>query len=77
MSDELGVTRQTNTAPRERIARWFFFACASVSVVVTLGIIGVLLLGAVEFFRATAVPLGSAPEQTVQFTEYLLGTTWS
>ncbi len=77
MSDELGLTRQTDTAPRERIARWFFFACASASVVVTLGIVVVLVLGAVDFFRATAVPLGSAPEQTVPFAEYLFGSTWS
>lgn len=76
-SSTLGLTRQTNTSPRERIARWFFFFCASLSVVVTFGIIIVLVLGAVKFFRITGVPLGIAPEKTVEITEFLLGGTWS
>lgn len=76
-SSSLGLTQQMDTAPRERIARWFFFICASLSVVVTIGIVVVLVLGAVKFFRITGVPLGIAQEQTVPVTEFLLGGQWS
>lgn len=76
-SSSLGLTRQTNTAPRERIARWFFFVCASLSVVITFGIIIVLVLGAVKFFQITGVPLGVPPEQTVSITDFLFSGAWS
>jgi phosphate transport system permease protein len=73
----LDLTQQTENSPRERIARWFFFACASVSVLVTIGIILALVIDAVKFFRITGVPLGVPVEKTVPITEYLFGTEWS
>lgn len=76
-SSTLDLTQQTNTTPRERVARWFFFVCASLSVVITLGIVVVLLLGAVKFFRSTGVLLGIPAEQTVPITEFLLNGSWS
>lgn len=76
-SSTLNLTRQTESSPRERIARWFFFACASLSVLVAIGIVIALVSGAVEFFRFTGIPLGIPIEETVPITEYLFGTEWS
>jgi phosphate transport system permease protein len=73
----LDLTQQTENSPRERMARWFFFACASVSVLVTIGIVLALVMDAVKFFRFTGVPLGIPAEETVRITEYLFGTEWS
>lgn len=75
MTLELTSRKSNNT--RERAARWFFFACASLSVVVTIGIILALVVEAVSFFRITGVPLGVPVEETVPLTEYLLGGKWS
>lgn len=61
----------------ERAMRLFFFACAVVSVLTTLGIIVALVSPAAKFFRVTGVLLGVPPEQTVPLAEFLTGTTWS
>jgi len=50
---------------KEQSIKWTLFACAALSVFVTLGIVGTLLFDALSFFRS--VPL----------TEFFLSTTWS
>ncbi len=55
-----GVADRTNA-----IVRYVFFSCALVTVLTTIAIIGVLVVGSVEFF------------QHVSIVEYLTGTEWS
>jgi len=50
---------------REKAAKWFFFLCASLSIAVTLGIVLVLVLDALDFFSSVS-PL-----------EFLTSTRWS
>ena len=50
---------------RERAIRLTFFACASISVLTTLGIIAVLLIGSVDFFREVSI------------VEFFTSTDWS
>ncbi|WP_442904946.1 phosphate ABC transporter permease subunit PstC [Haladaptatus sp. CMSO5] len=72
------MTTRVANSPRERLIRWFFFACATVSVLTTLGIILALVGDAARFFRITGTTLmGIAPEQTVTFTQFFLGETWA
>ncbi|WP_330630485.1 phosphate ABC transporter permease subunit PstC [Halocatena halophila] len=71
------LTTRTAKSPRERLARWFFFACAAISIVVTIGIVVVLVLGALKFFRSTGVALGMAPGDTVSLSSYLLEGKWT
>lgn len=70
------TTRVANT-PRERLIRWFFFTCAAVSVITTIGIIFALLGDAARFFRVTGTLMGVPVEETVPVFDFLLGTTWS
>ncbi|WP_135663852.1 phosphate ABC transporter permease subunit PstC [Halorhabdus rudnickae] len=44
------ITTPPDEASRERIYRYLLFACASVSILVTIGIVVVLTSGALEFF---------------------------
>lgn len=62
---------------RERLARGFFFLCAAVSILTTIGIIAALLLPSLRFFRATGPLLGVAADQTVRATNFFFGTTWA
>ena len=58
----------TNGAVADRstkIAKFVFFCCASITILTTFGIIGVLVLGSIPFFNA------------ISLIEYLTGTNWS
>lgn len=50
---------------REKLYRWFFFTCASVTILATFGIIFVLLSYSIGFFAEYSV------------FDFLTGTTWS
>ncbi len=50
---------------RDTIYRWFFFACASVTVLATIGIITLLVSYSIEFFAEYSI------------VGFLTGTTWS
>ncbi|WP_336359850.1 phosphate ABC transporter permease subunit PstC [Haladaptatus sp. ZSTT2] len=76
-SQPLDMTVRVANSPRERLIRWFFFACAAVSIVTTIGIIFALVGDAARFFRVTGSTLGIPAEQTVPVLDFLLGTTWS
>ncbi len=56
--------RQKRQQARERLYGYVLFACAAVSVVITLAIVAALAVDAVQFFRAVS-PL-----------EFFTGTTW-
>ncbi|MCU4716487.1 phosphate ABC transporter permease subunit PstC [Halapricum hydrolyticum] len=57
-ADEI-TSRPSERATVERMYRYVFFACASVSIAVTLGIVGLLGWNAVEFFTLPEVnPVG-------------------
>jgi len=78
----LDLTEQTGRAPGERLARAFFFACAAVSVLTTLGIVVALGSGAMRFFDVTAafgnaVGLFDYGRETVGVLEFLGGTSFS
>ncbi len=73
LTDDL-TTRDENS-PRERLARAFFFACAAVSVVTTVGIAALLVTESMRFFTETAWLVGHAGE-TVSAVEFFTGTTW-
>ncbi len=70
------LTRRTENSPRELLARSFFFACASISILTTLGIILVLLTESAKFFTITA-PLVGVDGPTAGVLEFLTGTRWS
>lgn len=55
----------TRRAGVERAIEWFLFACASLSLLVTIGIVAVLAFETIQFFR------------TVSPVEFLFGTTWT
>ena len=81
-SPPLDLTRQTEQSPQERLARAFFFACAAVSVLTTLGIVVALGSGAMRFFTITAdfgnaVGLFNYDGQTVDIVSFLTGTEFS
>ena len=68
-------TDKVNTA-----VRWVFFGCASVTVLTTLAIIGVLINGAVSFFFEASILerlAGQQWSQAVTFREFFFGTDWS
>jgi phosphate transport system permease protein len=71
------LTRDTEGTPRERLTRAFFFLCAFVSVLTTIGIILALVVDAARFFRVTGTLLGVPREQTVPIVDFLTGTRWS
>ena len=57
-----------------------FFGCASVTVLTTLAIIGVLINGAVSFFFEASILerlAGQQWSQAVTFREFFFGTDWS
>jgi len=62
---EIDISDNAVTDRGTTIARAVFFACASVTVLTTFGIVAVLISGAIPFF------------QEVSLTEYLFGTEWS
>ncbi|PSP38069.1 phosphate ABC transporter permease subunit PstC [Halobacteriales archaeon QH_7_65_31] len=72
---EADLTRNTENAPSELLARLFFFVCAVLSVVTTASIIVLLVSEAAKFFSVTAPLVGFAGE-TVSVVEFLTGTTW-
>jgi phosphate transport system permease protein len=80
MSDETptrALTRRTEDAPRERIARGFFFVCAVLSVLTTIGIVAALVVDAAKFFRATGWLFDVPVEQTVAAVDFFTGLTWN
>jgi phosphate transport system permease protein len=71
------LTRNTEGTPRERLTRMFFFLCAFVSVLTTVGVVLALVVDAAKFFRLTGTLLGIPAEQTVPVVDFLTGTRWS
>ncbi|MFC7227910.1 phosphate ABC transporter permease subunit PstC [Salinirubellus salinus] len=69
------LTRNTQNAPVELVTRSFFFVCAVLSIVTTVGIILLLVTEAMKFFSVTA-PLMGFEGQTASIVEFLTGTTW-
>ena len=68
-------TNKTNTA-----VRWVFFGCASITVLTTLAIMGVLVNGAVSFFFQSSIIerlAGQQWSQAITFREFFFGTEWS
>jgi len=63
-STTTAITSAPEEASRERIYRYLLFACASVSILVTVGIVVVLTSGALEFFA------GYDP------VDFFFGTEW-
>ncbi|MDZ7746654.1 MAG: phosphate ABC transporter permease subunit PstC [Halobacteriales archaeon] len=72
---ETDLTRNTKNAPSELLTRVFFFLCAALSVVTTVGIIVLLVGQAARFFSLTA-PLVGFTGETVPIIDFLTGTTW-
>ncbi|AWB26898.1 phosphate ABC transporter permease subunit PstC [Halococcoides cellulosivorans] len=52
MSTERAITTPPDGARRERLYRYALFACAALTILVTLGIVVVLVRGALDFFAA-------------------------
>jgi len=69
------ITERTENDPRELLVRAFFFACALLSILTTLGIIVLLVHEAMKFFSLTA-PLLGVQGETVGVAEFLTGTEW-
>ena len=68
-------TNKTNTA-----VRWVFFGCASITVLTTLAIMGVLVNGAVSFFFESSIIerlAGQQWSQAITFREFFFATEWS
>jgi phosphate transport system permease protein len=71
------LTRRTADSPRERIVRGFFFVCAALSVLTTIGIVVALVYDAAKFFSATAWLFGVPTEKTVAAIDFFTGLTWN
>jgi phosphate transport system permease protein len=69
------LTRNTENAPQELLARTFFFLCAALSIVTTVSIILLLVTEAAKFFTVTA-PLMGIDGPTASVVDFLTGTTW-
>ena len=69
------ITADTENGGQELAVRAFFFACALISVVTTVGIVVLLVHEAMKFFELTA-PLMGVEGETASMTEFLTGTTW-
>jgi phosphate transport system permease protein len=69
------LTRNTENSPPELLTRSFFFVCASLSIVTTLSIVGLLVVEASKFFTVTA-PLLGVDGPTASVVDFLTGTTW-
>ena len=61
---EIRLTR-TRGRPLEQVLRWLFFACAAISVLTTLAVVGVLSVETFYFF------------QQVPASDFLFGTRWT
>jgi len=70
------LTRRTQNSSREMLAKTFFFACAALSVVTTVSIIGLLVYEASKFFALTA-PLLGVQGETATIVEFLTNSVWS
>jgi len=71
------LTRNTSGSPTERLTHAFFFICAVLSVLTTVGIVVALATDAAKFFRATGPLLGVPVEETVPAVDFFTGTRWS
>jgi phosphate transport system permease protein len=71
------LTRNTSAAPRERLTKAFFFVCAFLSVLTTVGIVLALAIDAAKFFRLTGPLVGVPVENTVSAVEFFTSTRWS
>jgi phosphate transport system permease protein len=69
------LTRRTENAPQELLTRSFFFLCAVLSIVTTVGIILLLTTEAAKFFGVTA-PLMGVEGATASVVDFLTGTEW-
>ncbi|MBT3460643.1 MAG: phosphate ABC transporter permease subunit PstC [Gammaproteobacteria bacterium] len=56
---------RTRGRPLEQVLRWLFFACAAISVLTTLAVVGVLSIETFNFF------------QQVPAADFLFGTRWT
>jgi phosphate transport system permease protein len=61
---EIRLTR-ARSRPLEKVLRWLFFACAAISVLTTLAVVGVLSVETFYFF------------QQVPASDFLFGTRWT
>ena len=61
---EISLTRARGR-PLEKVLRWLFFACAAISVLTTLAVVGVLSVETFYFF------------QQVPASDFLFGTRWT
>jgi len=69
------ITTRTENGTRELLVRAFFFGCALVSIVTTVGIVVLLFHEAAKFFSLTA-PLLGVEGETATVGEFLTGTSW-
>ncbi len=76
-SPRFDITTNASRSPRERLTRAFFFVCAFLSVLTTIGIVVALAADGAKFFRLTGPLLGVPVEDTVPVLEFLTGTRWS
>ena len=63
-TSNIRLTR-TRGRPLEQVLRWLFFACAAISVLTTLAVVGVLSIETFNFF------------QQVPAADFLFGTRWT
>ncbi|WP_049969816.1 phosphate ABC transporter permease subunit PstC [Haladaptatus cibarius] len=69
------LTRRTGNSSRELLARLFFFTCALLSIMTTVGIILLLVNESLRFFSETAGLLGVSGE-TASILDFFTHTTW-
>ncbi|WP_458188062.1 phosphate ABC transporter permease subunit PstC [Haladaptatus sp. NG-WS-4] len=69
------LTRRTGNSSRELLARLFFFTCALLSIITTVGIVLLLVNESMRFFSITAGLLGVSGE-TTSILGFFTGTTW-
>ncbi|MGH2533958.1 MAG: phosphate ABC transporter permease subunit PstC [Thermomicrobiales bacterium] len=62
---QIDLTGKRNRRTSERLVRWFLFACGTLSIVTTVGIVLVLFIEAVQFFL------------NVSLFEFATGTEWT
>lgn len=72
---EAALTTRTQNAPSELLSRSFFFLCAALSIVTTIGLIALLATEAAKFFTFSA-PLVGVDGATASIVEFLTGTNW-
>jgi phosphate transport system permease protein len=69
------LTRRTGNSSRELLARLFFFTCALLSIITTVGIVVLLFNESLRFFSETAGLLGVSGE-TTSIIDFFTQTTW-